>query len=237
VQKVLDVFKAEFDAAPWFPASNTVGSIVAGYAMVASMAAIFASFVAMVLYLWLRFFKVYFGLAAVVTLINNILITLGALAVSVWLKPALAFALVDDFKIGLTVIAAFLTIIGYSINDTIILFDRIREVRGKSSQLTIEHINQSVNQVLSRTVLTSFSTLYVIIVLYFTAGPGLRTFAYAQGVGIIVGTLASIFLAAPLLYWMVNEPGKTKAVKRTGNVKVVGGKHDKKDRGKYDRKP
>ena len=232
VQQVLDVFKAEFDAAPWFPASNTVGSIVAGYAMVASMAAIFASFVAMILYLWLRFQKVYFGLAAVVTLINNILITLGALALSVWLKPVLAFALVDDFKIGLTVIAAFLTIIGYSINDTIILFDRIREVRGKSSQLTIEHINQSVNQVLSRTLLTSCTTIYVIIVLYFTAGPGLRTFAYSLGVGIIVGTLASIFLAAPLLYWMVNEPGKTKVAKSPAKSDTTGGK-----KGKYDRKP
>ncbi|MCL2118993.1 MAG: protein translocase subunit SecD [Planctomycetaceae bacterium] len=232
VQKVLDAFQAEFNMSPWFPASNTVGSVVAGYAQVASLAAIFASFVAMILYLWLRFQKVYFGLAAVATLINNILITLGALAISVWLKPVLAFALMDDFKIGLTVIAAFLTIIGYSINDTIILFDRVREVRGKSSQLTIEHINQSINQVLSRTLLTSCSTIYVVVVLYFLAGPGLRTFAYAMGVGITVGTFASIFLAAPLLYWMVNDPGKGK-----GKIaKSIPGK-GKENKEKYDRKP
>ncbi|MCL2623900.1 MAG: protein translocase subunit SecF, partial [Planctomycetaceae bacterium] len=223
VQKVFDAFKTEFDAAPWFPASNTVGSIVASNAIFASLAAIFASFVAMVLYLWLRFQKVYFGLAAVLTLINNVLITLGALAVTVWLKPAFAFALMDDFKIGLTVIAAFLTIIGYSSNDTIILFDRIREVRGKSSQLTIDHINLSVNQVLSRTLLTSVSTIYVIVVLYFLAGPGLRTFAYALGIGVTFGTLASIFLAAPLLYWMVNDPGKSKSGKNS-KTKNVGGK-------------
>jgi SecD/SecF fusion protein len=238
VQKVLDAFQAVFNTTPWFPASNTVGNVVAGFAVVASLAAICACWVSMILYLWLRFQKVYFGLAAVVTLINNVLITLGALAISVWLKPVLGFMLIDDFKIGLTVIAAFLTVIGYSINDTIILFDRIREVRGKSSQLTIDHINQSVNQVLSRTLLTSISTIYVVVVLYFLAGPGLRTFAYSLGVGITAGTFASIFLAAPLLYWMVNEPGKTtKPVKSSvGKVKEIPGK-GKENKEKYDRKP
>jgi len=236
VEKVLVAFQTEFNKTPWFPASNTVGGAVAVYSQLASIAAMLVSFVAMILYLWLRFHKVYFGLASVVTLINNILITLGALALSVWLKPIFEFALMDDFKIGLTEIAAFLTVIGYSLNDTIILFDRIREVRGKSSQLTVEHINQSINQVLSRTLLTSLSTIYVVIVLYFLAGPGLRTFAYALGVGITVGTFASIFLAAPLLYWMVNEPGKP-ATAKSSNPRNVPSTGNKDGKGKYDRKP
>jgi len=212
--KVLSTLETDFDANPWFPASNTIGGVVATYARVASIAAVLASFVAIVLYLWLRFHKMYFGLAAVVTLINNILITLGAIAVSYWLRPYLGFLQVEEFKIGSTVIAAFLTIIGYSINDTIILFDRIREVRGKSSQLTIDHINQSTNQVLSRTLLTSATTLFVIFVLYFLGGAGLHTFAYALAIGVTVGTFGSIFLASPLLYWMVNEPGKVGKGKR-----------------------
>ena len=228
VEKVLSVFEKEFNATPWFPASNTIGSVVADYAKMASLAAILASFVAIVLYLWLRFHKIYFGLAAVVTLINNVLITLGALALSIWLKPILGFAYVDDFKISLTVVAAFLTVIGYSLNDTIILFDRIREIRGKSSQLTIDHINRSVNQVLSRTLLTSLTTLYVVIVLYIFAGAGLRAFSFALGVGIVAGTLGSIFLASPLLYWMVNQPGKSE----NGVAKNTKAKVDK-----YDRKP
>jgi SecD/SecF fusion protein len=136
------------------------------------------------------------------------------IAVSYWLRPYLGFLQVEEFKIGSTVIAAFLTIIGYSINDTIILFDRIREVRGKSSQLTIDHINQSTNQVLSRTLLTSATTLFVIFVLYFLGGAGLHTFAYALAIGVTVGTFGSIFLASPLLYWMVNEPGKVGKGKR-----------------------
>ncbi|MDR1493976.1 MAG: protein translocase subunit SecD [Planctomycetaceae bacterium] len=214
VDKVLSTLETEFDANPWFPASNTIGGVVATYARVASVAAVLASFVAIVLYLWLRFHKMYFGIAAVVTLINNILITLGAISASYWLRPYLGFLQVEEFKIGSTVIAAFLTIIGYSINDTIILFDRIREVRGKSSLLTVEHINQSTNQVLSRTLLTSFTTLFVIFVLYFLGGAGLHTFAYALAIGITVGTFGSIFLASPLLYWMVNEPGNKSASKK-----------------------
>ena len=224
VENVMNVFQTEFNKTPWFPASNTIGSVVAGYAQVASLAAILASFVAIVLYLWLRFHKIYFGLAAVVTLINNVLLTMGALVISVWLKPVLGFMMIDDFKIGLTVVAAFLTVIGYSLNDTIILFDRIREIRGKSQYLTVDHINQSVNQVLSRTLLTSITTLYTIIVLYFFAGAGLRAFAFALGVGVVAGTFGSIFLASPLLYWMVNNPGK---VEKTKAEKP----------GKYDRKP
>ncbi|MCL2347266.1 MAG: protein translocase subunit SecD [Planctomycetaceae bacterium] len=209
VDKVIAKFREEFVATPWFPASSTIGSIVAGYVQIAALTAIIASWIAIVLYLWLRFHKIYFGLASVLALVNNVIITFGAIALSYWMADFLGFLLIDKFKIGLTVIAAFLTVIGYSINDTIILFDRIREVRGKSTQLSLETINRSINQTLSRTLLTSLSTIFVILVIYTLGGEGLHTFAFTLAVGIIVGTFSSIFLAAPLLFWMVNEPGKT----------------------------
>ena len=100
--------------------------------------------------------------------------------------------------------AAFLTIIGYSLNDTIVIFDRIREVRGKSPQLTGDMINLSVNQTLSRTLLTSLTTLIVVVILYAMGGQGIHGFAFALVVGVVVGSYSSIFIAAPILLWMTS---------------------------------
>ena len=95
-----------------------------------------------------------------------------------------------------------MTIIGYSLNDTIVVFDRIREVRGKSPGLTVEMINASINQTLSRTILTSLTTLIVVVILYAIGGSGIHGFAFALVVGIVVGTYSSIFIASPVLLWM-----------------------------------
>jgi len=130
------------------------------------------------------------------------LITLGAIAISVWLADLFGFLLMEEFKISLPVVAAFLTIIGYSLNDTIVVFDRIREVRGKSPNLTVEMINTSINQTLSRTLLTSFTTFIVVAILYALGGQGIHGFAYALVVGVIVGTYSSIFVASPVLLLM-----------------------------------
>jgi SecD/SecF fusion protein len=106
---------------------------------------------------------------------------------------------IEDFKIDLTAVAALLTLIGYSVNDTIVVFDRIREVRGKNPELTPQTINDSVNQTLSRTLLTSFATWLVVIVLYVFGGEGVHLFAFVMVIGVIVGTYSSIYIASPLL--------------------------------------
>ena len=110
--------------------------------------------------------------------------------------------LIEEFKISLPVVAAFLTIIGYSLNDTIVVFDRIREVRGKRPDLTNEMVNTSINQTLGRTILTSLTTFLVVLILYTLGGQGIHGFAFALVVGVIVGTYSSIFVASPALLWM-----------------------------------
>jgi SecD/SecF fusion protein len=89
--------------------------------------------------------------------------------------------------------------VGYSVNDTIVVFDRIREVRGKNPVLTPQMINDSVNQTLSRTVLASLTTWIVVVILYIFGGPGVKLFAFVMVVGVIVGTYSSIYISAPLL--------------------------------------
>jgi SecD/SecF fusion protein len=168
-----------------------------------AMYAILASWGAILLYLWFRFGNWTFGLATVLCLIHDLFFTLGIIAfchyIHLW-APGLASALaLQDFKIDLPSVAALLTLVGYSVNDTIVVFDRIREVRGKDPQLTAQMINDSVNQTLSRTLLTSFSVWLVVIVLYVFGGEGVHLFAFVMVVGVIVGTYSSIYIASPLL--------------------------------------
>jgi len=148
----------------------------------------------------------------VVALVHDVLVTLGMIALSIYVVsgiPTVADALqIDAFQISLPIVAAFLTIIGYSLNDTIVVFDRIREVRGKSSQLTSDMINASINQTLSRTLLTSLTTLVVVLILYFAGGAGIHGFAFALVIGVIVGTYSSIFVASPALLAMSGFRGK-----------------------------
>ena len=154
-----------------------------------------------------------FGLAAVVALIHDVLITLGVLAISgyivSYLPPVATLLQLDPFKISLPIVAAFLTIIGYSLNDTIVVFDRIREVRGKSPDLSATMINTSINQTLSRTILTSLTTLIVVVILYAIGGSGIHGFAFALVVGVLVGTYSSIFVASPVLLWMSHSSEPT----------------------------
>ena len=136
---------------------------------------------------------------------HDVLITLGAIAVSYWLVGVLGFLQIEEFKISLPVVAAFLTIIGYSLNDTIVVFDRIREVRGKSPELTDDMINASINQTLGRTLLTSLTTLIVVAILYALGGQSIHGFSFALLVGVVVGTYSSIFVASPALLWMMKR--------------------------------
>ena len=121
---------------------------------------------------------------------------------TVWLAPFLGFLLIEEFKIGLSVLAAFLTIIGYSLNDTIVIFDRLREIRGKTPHLNVEMFNRAINQTLSRTMLTAFTTLVVVVILYAYGGQAIRVFAFAMVVGVIAGTYSTVFIASPVVLWI-----------------------------------
>ncbi|MEM6330702.1 MAG: protein translocase subunit SecD [Planctomycetota bacterium] len=206
----------ELQSQPIFPLANKIGGKVAGDLQLLAIQAIVLSLLGIVGYVWFRFQNVAYGLAAVVALVHDVLVTLGAIAVSAYVlsaAPPVAAALqIDAFQISLPILAAFLTIIGYSLNDTIVVFDRIREVRGKSPNLTADMINTSVNQTLSRTLLTSLTTLVVVGILYAAGGPGIHGFAFALVVGVIVGTYSSIFIASPTLLAMAGAAESTKKV-------------------------
>jgi SecD/SecF fusion protein len=178
-------------------------SVLAKTTQQRALVAIVVSWGALLLYLWFRFGNWTFGAANVACLIHDLFFTLGVIAGCHYLHsaiPALAnFILIEDFKIDLNSVAALLTLVGYSANDTIVVFDRIREVRGKNPALTPQMINDSVNQTLSRTVLASLATWLVVVVLFFFGGEGVHLFSFVMVVGVIVGTYSSIYIASPLL--------------------------------------
>ncbi len=211
-KRIFDALKNRLDGTPYIPETSAVGGQVASEARWQAMIAIIASLLGIVGYLWIRFQNIAFGLAAVVALIHDVVIVLGAIAISFWF---VGIPLIDNFKISLPVIAAFLTTIGYSLNDTIVVFDRIREVRGKRSELTADIINQSISQTLSRTILTSLTTFIVVFILFLIGGESIHAFAFALVIGIIVGTYSSIFVASPALLYLMNRSrnrNKAKAV-------------------------
>ncbi|MBW1996767.1 MAG: protein translocase subunit SecF [Deltaproteobacteria bacterium] len=133
------------------------------------------------------FLNLKYAMGAILALIHDVIITVGAFAIT-------------DREISLAIIAAFLTIVGYSLNDTIVVFDRIRENLGRFRRRSFEDImNASINQTLSRTLLTSMTTLVVVVSLFVLGGGVIHDFAFALLVGIIVGTYSSIFIASPIL--------------------------------------
>jgi SecD/SecF fusion protein len=201
-QKVLDRVAKKMSDTPVWSTASKIGGKVAGDARNMALVALAASWLGIVIYIWIRFQKVVFGLAAVVALIHDVLVALGAVAISYWLAGFLGFLEIQEFKISLTVVVAFLTIIGYSVNDTIVVFDRIREVRGKSSTLTDEMVNMSVNQTLSRTLLTGLCTIVNTLILFAIGGEGIHAFAYTLFIGFISGTYSSIFIASPFVLWL-----------------------------------
>ena len=185
--------------------------------------AILLSWGAILVYLWFRFGNWTFGLAAVLCLIHDLFFTLGIIAACHYIHgTAIGNALlIEDFKIDLPAVAALLTLVGYSVNDTIVVFDRIREVRGKNPALTPQMINDSVNQTLSRTLLTSLITWLVVLVLYIFGGEGVHLFAFVMVVGVIVGTYSSIYVASPLLL-MFGEGAPTRPRERAQAAAAAG---------------
>jgi SecD/SecF fusion protein len=133
----------------------------------------------------------------------------ACLAASKYIAPFLGWALMDEFKISLDVVAALLTIVGFSINDTIVIFDRLREIRGKSQLVTAEMIDRAVNQTLSRTILTSGTAFIAALILYLFGGQGIHAFAFTMLIGILTGSYSTIYIAAPLVLWLQDRAGGT----------------------------
>src|SRR5439155_24463729 len=184
--KVLTATQAETAARPQPERLENFDSQLAEETQARAMYAILASWAAILLYLWFRFGNWTFGLAAVACLIHDLFLTLGIIAFCHYIHGTFFgnALLLQDFKIDLPAVAALLTLVGYSVSDTIVVFDRIREVRCKNPLLTAQMINDSVNQTLSRTLLASLTVFLVVFVLYFFGGEGVHLFAFVMVVGV-----------------------------------------------------
>jgi preprotein translocase subunit SecF len=184
---VLDALKQDFYAGNYgVKGGDIVGPQVGAQLRKQATLAVLFSLIAMLVYLWFRFELIY-GVAAVVAVFHDTLITVGA------------FSLTNQ-EITLTVIAAILTLVGYSMNDTIVVFDRIREnVKLMRRESLAEIVNKSINQTLSRTILTSGLTFLTVLSLYLFGGEVLHGFSFALVIGILIGTYSSIAVAAPML--------------------------------------
>ena len=195
-----DVQKS-MDQTPLFDEVTSFASSVAKDTKYSAVYAVVAALLAIVAFVWFRFENLVFGLAAVVALAHDVLASLGCVALASYLSGTTigSLLLFDDFKINMAMIAAFLTIVGYSLNDTIVIFDRLREIRGKNPVVTKEMINSTVNQCFGRTLLTAFTVFITVVILYVLGGEGIHGFAFCMVVGSIVGTYSTVYIASPLV--------------------------------------
>jgi SecD/SecF fusion protein len=204
IQSIVDKMTLTLSTEPFFPAASSFGPQVAGRAQLQALGALLASLVGIVLYVWFRFQHIWFGLAAVAALVHDVIVVLGFIALSHWVYSFLGgLLLIDNFKISLSVVAALLTVVGYSLNDTIVIFDRIREVRGRSQKFTGDMIDVAVGQTMSRTILTSMTTFIVVFILFGWGGDSIHAFAFSLVIGVIAGTYSTIFVASPILLYLM----------------------------------
>jgi preprotein translocase subunit SecF len=165
---------------------ENVGPKVSSELLQSGIIAIGLSLAAMLFYIWIRF-EWQFSIGSIVALFHDVIITVGIFSIM-------------SFEINLSIIAAVLTIVGYSMNDTVVIYDRIRENLSKYHKLNIEEIsNLSINETLSRTIITSATTLLALFAIFILGGEILRGFSFAMIIGVIIGTYSSIFVAAPIL--------------------------------------
>ena len=185
--KIIEKLKERFGADNVVVRSiDTVGPKIGGELRRAAIYAILLSLLFILIYISWRF-ELRFAIGAIIPLFHDVLITLGVFGIL-------------NLEISLAVVAAFLTIVGYSLNDTIVVFDRIREnLKTLRRERYEDIINRSINETLSRTVITSLTTLFVVVVLFVMGGEVIHNFSFALMVGIIVGTYSSIFVASPIL--------------------------------------
>ncbi len=178
---------------PQILSDDSVGPTVGGELIGKAIWALVASAFFIVIYIAIRF-QLAFSIAAVAALFHDVLITLGLFCLTNIIPG-------QHHEINLPIIAALLTIVGYSLNDTIVVFDRIRENRRTGRGLFSEVVNASINQTLSRTIITSGTTLLVVFTLFLFGGAAISDFAFTLLIGIVVGTYSSIFIASPILVW------------------------------------
>jgi preprotein translocase subunit SecF len=175
--------------------NDTVGPKIGKELKIDAFQAILWAMVLILIYIMWRF-ELRFSLGAILALAHDIIITIGI------------FSLMN-IEISAPIIAAVLTIVGYSLNDTIVVFDRIREnfkVKQKDIESFKAIVNRSLNETLSRTIITSLTTLFVVLILYFFGGEVLRSFAFALIIGIIIGTYSSLFVASPFIVeWQIRK--------------------------------
>jgi len=165
---------------------ESVGPKVSSELLKSSILAIGLSLTAMLIYIWIRF-EWQFSLGAIAALFHDVIITLGIFSVL-------------NLEINLSIIAAILTIVGYSMNDTVVIFDRVRENLKKFSDIKIfELTNIAINETLSRTLITSITTLLALLSIFFFGGEVLKGFSFAMILGVLIGTYSSIFIANPIL--------------------------------------
>ena len=195
IKSINDKLSADLGSKVNFRRVENVGPKVSNELLRAGLLAISLSLAAMLFYIWIRF-EWQFSLGAILAIIHDVVITLG-------------FFSFLHYEINLSIIAAVLTIVGYSMNDTVVIFDRIRENLRKYTKISIIEISDiSINQTLSRTLITSVTTLLALVSIYIFGGFILSGFSFAMIVGVIVGTYSSIFVASPILNYM-NVNSKT----------------------------
>ena len=193
-QSALAKVRAVMDTDHTFRRQEVVGPTVSGELAQAGTIAVIASLLAIMVYIWFRF-EWQFAIGAVLATMHDVILTIGMFAVL-------------QLEFSLSSIAAILTIVGYSLNDTVVVYDRIRENLRKYKKKPIhELLDMSINDTLSRTVLTSVTTLLALLALYFLGGEVLRGFTFAMIFGVLIGTYSSIFIAAPVLILFKLRPG------------------------------
>ncbi|WP_292293218.1 protein translocase subunit SecF [Marivita sp.] len=187
-----------------FVSVESVGPKVSGELIQTAAIAVVLAIAAVLVYIWLRF-EWQFALGAVAALVHDVILTIGIFSEL-------------QIKFDLAIIAALLTIVGYSLNDTVVVFDRVREnlIKYKKKNLK-EVLNISINETLSRTFMTSATTLLALIALFVLGGDVIRGFVFAMIWGVIVGTYSSIFVASAILLWLGVKRDWTKPTDTTGN--------------------
>ena len=186
IKSINDKLSSDLGTVVNFRRVENVGPKVSEELLKAGLLAISLSLAAMLFYIWIRF-EWQFSLGAIVAIIHDVVITVGVFSFL-------------SYEINLSIIAAVLTIVGYSMNDTVVIFDRIRENLKKYSKISISEIsNISTNETLSRTLITSATTLLALFSIYIFGGAILKGFSFAMIIGVIVGTYSSIFVATPIL--------------------------------------
>ena len=186
IKSINDQLSSDLGSVVNFRRVENVGPKVSNELLKAGLLAISLSLAAMLFYIWIRF-EWQFSLGAIAALIHDVIITVGIFSFL-------------SYEVNLSIVAAVLTIVGYSMNDTVVIFDRIRENLKKYSNISITEIsNSSTNQTLSRTLITSVTTLLALFSIYIFGGAILKGFSFAMIIGVIVGTYSSIFVATPIL--------------------------------------